>query len=127
APGEGSFSTIRYSCAGSFHRVACRLGELCRACVVVAHDRLPRSNNCCSGRFSAPLFSVHLFIHPCPLSLSPVCRQENATYLFKEIVMAHLVEQMAYVGQTPWHGLGNALTPRQPLDVWAQQAGMNWR
>ena len=41
--------------------------------------------------------------------------------------MAHLVEQMAYVGQTPWHGLGNALTPKQPLEVWAQQAGMNWR
>jgi phage/plasmid-like protein (TIGR03299 family) len=41
--------------------------------------------------------------------------------------MAHLVEQMAYVGQVPWHGLGNALTPKQPLEVWAQQAGMNWR
>lgn len=41
--------------------------------------------------------------------------------------MAHLVEQMAYVGQTPWHGLGNALSPNQPLEVWAHQAGMNWR
>jgi phage/plasmid-like protein (TIGR03299 family) len=40
--------------------------------------------------------------------------------------MAHLVEQMAYVGQTPWHGLGNALAPRQSIDVWAKQAGMNW-
>ncbi|QIM49586.1 DUF932 domain-containing protein [Pusillimonas sp. DMV24BSW_D] len=40
--------------------------------------------------------------------------------------MAHLVEQMAYVGQTPWHGLGNQLSPNQPIEVWQQQAGMNW-
>ncbi|RZJ21197.1 MAG: DUF932 domain-containing protein [Acinetobacter sp.] len=33
---------------------------------------------------------------------------------------------MAYVGETPWHGLGNLLTPNQPLEVWAQQAGMDW-
>ncbi len=41
--------------------------------------------------------------------------------------MAHLVEQMAYVGETPWHGLGNALDRQQPLEVWAQQAGMDWK
>ncbi|WP_202740397.1 DUF932 domain-containing protein [Acinetobacter sp. 'aerobic (ED)'] len=41
--------------------------------------------------------------------------------------MAHQLEQMAYVGQTPWHGLGNQLTHNQPIEVWAQQAGMNWR
>ena len=41
--------------------------------------------------------------------------------------MAHLLEQMAYVGATPWHGLGNSLTPNQPIEVWAQQAGMDWR
>lgn len=41
--------------------------------------------------------------------------------------MAHEIEQMAFVGQTPWHGLGNQLTEHQPLDVWAEQAGMNWR
>lgn len=40
--------------------------------------------------------------------------------------MAHLVEQMAYVGATPWHGLGNQLSRHQPIDVWAEQAGMNW-
>ncbi|WP_151778429.1 DUF932 domain-containing protein [Acinetobacter brisouii] len=41
--------------------------------------------------------------------------------------MAHLIENMAYVGATPWHGLGNPLTPNQPIEVWAQQAGMDWR
>lgn len=39
----------------------------------------------------------------------------------------HLVQSMAYVGeQQPWHGLGNQLSPRQPIDVWAREAGMNW-
>jgi phage/plasmid-like protein (TIGR03299 family) len=41
--------------------------------------------------------------------------------------MAHQIEQMAYVGQTPWHGLGNQLSQNQPIEVWAQQAGMDWR
>ncbi|MFM0498632.1 DUF932 domain-containing protein [Paraburkholderia caledonica] len=39
----------------------------------------------------------------------------------------HLVTSMAYVNETPWHGLGNQLAANQPLEVWAQQAGMNWR
>ena len=41
--------------------------------------------------------------------------------------MAHLIEQMAYVGATPWHGLGNRLTEKQPLEVWQREAGMNWQ
>lgn len=41
--------------------------------------------------------------------------------------MAHFVETMAFVGQTPWHGLGNQLPQNQPLEIWAQQAGMDWR
>lgn len=39
----------------------------------------------------------------------------------------HLVQSMAYVGQQPWHGLGNRLAPNQSVDVWAERAGMNWR
>lgn len=39
----------------------------------------------------------------------------------------HLVQSMAYVGQKPWHGLGNQLAANQPLEVWAERAGMNWR
>lgn len=38
----------------------------------------------------------------------------------------HLVNTMAYVGQQPWHGLGNQLSPHQPVEVWAREAGMNW-
>lgn len=41
--------------------------------------------------------------------------------------MAHLIEQMAYVGAMPWHGLGNRLSHQQPLEVWQQEAGMNWQ
>lgn len=40
--------------------------------------------------------------------------------------MAHQVETMAYVGRTPWHGLGNQLDSQQPLSVWMQAAGMDW-
>lgn len=40
--------------------------------------------------------------------------------------MSHLVEQMAYVSRTPWHGLGNRLARQQPLEVWLQQAGLDW-
>ena len=40
--------------------------------------------------------------------------------------MAHLVESMAYVGDTPWHGLGNRLSAHQPLQTWLVEAGMDW-
>lgn len=41
--------------------------------------------------------------------------------------MAHLIDTMAYTGQTPWHQLGNALPKKQSIDVWAQAAGMQWQ
>ncbi|NMG31769.1 DUF932 domain-containing protein, partial [Aromatoleum evansii] len=40
--------------------------------------------------------------------------------------MAHLVQQIAYVGAEPWHGLGNSLPEKQPLEVWQKAAGMDW-
>lgn len=40
--------------------------------------------------------------------------------------MAHQLEQLAYVGNTPWQNLGNHLPPKQPIEVWAQNAGMVW-
>ncbi|MFL9507308.1 DUF932 domain-containing protein [Acinetobacter baumannii] len=41
--------------------------------------------------------------------------------------MVHQIETMAFVGQTPWHGLGNQLPQNQPIEIWAQQAGLDWR
>lgn len=41
--------------------------------------------------------------------------------------MAHLVETMAYADETPWHGLGNKLSPKQPIQIWQTEAGMNWQ
>lgn len=38
----------------------------------------------------------------------------------------HLVQTMTYSGAEPWHGLGNKLAPKQPLEVWKRAAGMDW-
>lgn len=49
--------------------------------------------------------------------------------------MAHLIEnnvmtgkaEIAYVGKTPWHGLGQQLEQDAPIEVWQEQAGLNWK
>lgn len=33
---------------------------------------------------------------------------------------------IAFVGETPWHGLGQQLMPGAPLDEWQRQAGLDW-
>jgi phage/plasmid-like protein (TIGR03299 family) len=40
--------------------------------------------------------------------------------------MAHLVETMAYINAVPWHGIGNRLSTKQPIEVWAQQSGISF-
>ena len=43
--------------------------------------------------------------------------------------MAHelaTTNDIAYVGDTPWHGLGNQLKPKQSIEVWQNQSGMNF-
>ncbi len=43
--------------------------------------------------------------------------------------MAHelaTANDMAYVGETPWHGLGNKLPKNQPIEVWQKAAGMDF-
>jgi len=49
-----------------------------------------------------------------------------AVYAVWRNSMAHEIENMAYVGTTPWHSLGNQLSRHQPLEVWQHEAGMNW-
>ena len=52
---------------------------------------------------------------------------------FWEIMMSHDLTmrpdgfvEMAWTGQTPWHGLGQQLPAGAPMDVWCQQAGLDW-
>lgn len=40
--------------------------------------------------------------------------------------MAHLLETMAYTGQTPWHQLGNQLPAKQSIETWQRNAGMDF-
>lgn len=43
--------------------------------------------------------------------------------------MAHELasgKDIAFVGETPWHGLGSKLPPKQPIEVWQQSAGMDF-
>jgi hypothetical protein len=46
--------------------------------------------------------------------------------------MAHEIDQttgrdaIAYVGKTPWHGLGQKLLPGMGIDVWLKEAGLNY-
>jgi phage/plasmid-like protein (TIGR03299 family) len=35
--------------------------------------------------------------------------------------------EMAFVGETPWHKLGQELTAGAPIETWITQAGMEWR
>lgn len=37
------------------------------------------------------------------------------------------VAEMAFVGEKPWHGLGQELQEGAGLDTWAQAAGMEWK
>ena len=40
--------------------------------------------------------------------------------------MSHELQTMAYIGNEPWHGLGNKLPANQPIEVWQREAGMDW-
>lgn len=52
----------------------------------------------------------------------------------KEITMSHEITtranqfaEMAFVGETPWHGLGQQLTEGASIEDWTFAAGMDWR
>jgi phage/plasmid-like protein (TIGR03299 family) len=46
--------------------------------------------------------------------------------------MAHMIDEstgraaIAYAGATPWHGLGQALTPGASIDEWTREAGLGY-
>ena len=46
--------------------------------------------------------------------------------------MAHMIDQstgrsaIAYIGATPWHGLGQALTPNASIETWTAEAGLGY-
>lgn len=44
-----------------------------------------------------------------------------------EIDMSNNRANMAFVGEIPWHGLGQELTEDADLNTWKVEAGMNWK
>ena len=40
--------------------------------------------------------------------------------------MSHEINSIAYVAETPWHGLGSKLPAGQSIESWQSAAGMNW-
>jgi phage/plasmid-like protein (TIGR03299 family) len=49
-------------------------------------------------------------------------------FYFKGITLWHInLNKWRMSEKPPWHGLGNQLTQNQSIEVWAQQAGMDWR
>jgi phage/plasmid-like protein (TIGR03299 family) len=43
-----------------------------------------------------------------------------------ELSIRNGVAEMAYTGETPWHGLGQQLAVGAPIEEWIVAAGMNW-
>lgn len=43
-----------------------------------------------------------------------------------ELTFTNGLAEMAYVGETPWHGLGQLLVPGASIEDWRIAAGMNW-
>src|SRR3990167_503820 len=46
--------------------------------------------------------------------------------------MSHLIDMsnnranIAYIGEKPWHGLGQELTPGADIATWQREAGLEW-
>lgn len=42
-------------------------------------------------------------------------------------IRASGLAEMAFTGETPWHGLGQSVTKGASIGVWAKEAGMDWK
>ena len=42
------------------------------------------------------------------------------------IDMSNNRANIAFQGEVPWHGLGTNVEPNQPLEIWMQNAGLDW-
>jgi phage/plasmid-like protein (TIGR03299 family) len=41
-------------------------------------------------------------------------------------IRSNLKAEMAFVGATPWHGLGQVMQPNAPIEQWMVDAGLDW-
>src|SRR5688572_13355628 len=62
------------------------------------------------------------------------CMSQSHKISFHGVDMSHELTQrkdgfveMAYVGDAPWHKLGQELTADASIDQWIVQAGMEWK
>jgi phage/plasmid-like protein (TIGR03299 family) len=60
--------------------------------------------------------------------------EQTTLTIEKECKMAHLLATtstgkaaMAYVGDTPWHGLGQQLTADSSIETWAEESGLDFQ
>jgi phage/plasmid-like protein (TIGR03299 family) len=44
-----------------------------------------------------------------------------------ELTITNGVAEMAYAGETPWHGLGQSVARGSSLETWAKAGGMQWQ
>lgn len=71
-----------------------------------------------------------MFLNSCILGLN-LTRVKHLTNL-EDTTMAHEIDMttgraaMAYIGETPWHGLGQQLTEGATIETWIKEAGLDW-
>jgi phage/plasmid-like protein (TIGR03299 family) len=73
------------------------------------------------------LFILEFYSLVVARNLAPICSLIGKSDMSHELTMNNGVAEMAYVGDTPWHGLGAKLMPDQSIEDWTKAAGMDWQ